>query len=126
MVRTATWVMAFAFISKAASVLEKVPPNTPVDWCSRMVICRKHNREPLNAMPIRQSHPTNSPLQAAMTVPHGVKYSTRYACNSSVAIREEDRDITTFSRDTWQAVTESRSTNTRLLMPMPASHTKNS
>ena len=30
----------------ALGVLEKVPPNTPVTWCHRMVLARKHSGDP--------------------------------------------------------------------------------
>ena len=30
----------------ALGVLEPVPDNTPMTWCHRMVICRKHNGDP--------------------------------------------------------------------------------
>ena len=71
-----------------------------------MVICRKHNGDPrrtvdmqkLNDVSVRQCHPTQSPLQQAMTVPHNTKKSVLDAWNGyhSVAIREEDRHLTTF------------------------------
>ena len=90
----------------ALGVLEVVPENTPMTWCHRMVICRKHNGDPrrtvdmqkLNDVSVRQCHPTQSPLQQAMTVPHNTKKSVLDAWNGyhSVAIREEDRHLTTF------------------------------
>ena len=90
----------------ALGVLEKVPPNTPSTWCHRLVITRKHNGEPrrtvdlkkLNDVCVRQTHPTEPPFKQAMSVPHGVKKSTLDAWNGyhSVAIREEDRHLTTF------------------------------
>ena len=90
----------------ALGVLEKVPENTPMTWCHRMVICRKHNGDPrrtvdmqkLNDVSVRQCHPTSPPLEQAMTVPHNTKKSTLDAWNGyhSVAIREEDRHLTTF------------------------------
>ena len=90
----------------ALGVLEEVPENTPVTWCHRLVVCRKHNGEPrrtvdlqkLNDASIRQCHPTEPPLQQAMTVPHNMKKTTLDAWNGyhSVAIREEDRHKTTF------------------------------
>ena len=62
-------------------VLEVVQENTPMTWCHRMVISRKHNGDPrrtvdmqkLNDVSVRQCHPTQSPLQQAMTVPHNTK-----------------------------------------------------
>ena len=90
----------------ALGVLEKVPENTPMTWCHRMVVCRKHNGDPrrtvdmqkLNDVSVRQCHPTSPPLEQAMTVPHNTKKSTLDAWNGyhSVAIREEDRHLTTF------------------------------
>ena len=90
----------------ALGVLEKVPPNTPSTWCHRLVITRKHNGEPrrnvdlkkLNDVCLRQTHPTKPPFKQAMNVPHRVKKSTLDAWKGyhSVAIREEDRHITTF------------------------------
>ena len=77
----------------ALGVLEPVPDSTPMVWCHRMVICRKHNGDPrrtvdmqkLNDVSVRQCHPTQSPLQQAMTVPH-----------NTITIREEDRHLTKF------------------------------
>ena len=90
----------------ALGVLEEVPENTPVTWCHRLVVCRKHNGDPrrtvdlqkLNEASIRQCHPTEPPLQQAMTVPHHMKKTTLDAWNGyhSVAIKEEDRHKTTF------------------------------
>ena len=58
----------------ALGVLEEVPENTPVTWCHRMVVCRKHNGDPrrtvdlgkLNNVSIRQCHPTEPALQQAI------------------------------------------------------------
>ena len=52
----------------------------------------------LNDVCVRQTHPTEPPFKQAMDVPHGVKKSTCDAWNGyhSVAIREEDRHLTTF------------------------------
>ena len=71
-----------------------------------MVVCRKHNGDPrrtvdmqkLNEANVRQCHPTQPPLEQAMTVPHNTKKSVLDAWNGyhSVAIREEDRHLTTF------------------------------
>ena len=80
--------------------------DTPMTGCHRMVVCRKHNGDPrrtvdmqkLNDVSVRQCHPTQPPLEQAMTVPHNTKKSTLDAWNGyhSVAIREEDRHLTTF------------------------------
>ena len=90
----------------ALGVLEKIPPNTPVTWCHRMVITRKHNGDPrrtidlqsLNKACKRQTHHTAPPLQQAMMVPHHSKKSCLDAWNGfhSVRIKEEDRHLTTF------------------------------
>ena len=90
----------------ALGVLEEVPENTGMSWCHRMVICRKHNGDPrrtidlqpLNAASVRQCHPTQPPLEQAHTVPHNQKKSVVDCWNGyhSVAIREEDRHLTTF------------------------------
>ena len=90
----------------ALGVLEEVPENTPLTWCHRMVVCRKHNGDPrrtvdmqkLNEVSVRQCHPTQPPLQQAMDVPHNTKKSVLDAWNGyhSVALREEDRHYTTF------------------------------
>ena len=34
-------------------VLEKVPPNTPVTWCHRMVLTRKHNGDPRHTVDLQ-------------------------------------------------------------------------
>lgn len=87
-------------------VLEWVDVNTPVTWCHRMVVVRKHNGAPrrtvdmqaLNAASIRQTHHTQSPFQQATTIPKDTWKSITDAWNGyhSVAIREEDRHMTTF------------------------------
>ena len=54
----------------ALGVIEPVPINTPVTWCSRMVVVPKHSGEPqrtvdlqaLNRASVRQTHHTRSPL----------------------------------------------------------------
>ena len=90
----------------AKGVLEEVEPNTPVTWCHRMHIARKHNGDPrrtvdlrpLNDVSVRQSHPTAPPFQQAMGVPKDMKKSTLDAWNGyhSVEVREEDRHYLTF------------------------------
>jgi hypothetical protein len=87
-------------------VLEEVAEIVDITWCHRMVVCRKHNGDPrrtvdlqpLNDASMRQCHPTAPPLQQAMDVPHHTKKSTLDAWNGyhSVALREEDRHLTTF------------------------------
>ena len=57
----------------ALGVLEKVPPNTQVTLCTRMVLIRKHNGDPrrtvylqpLNSLCKRQTHHTAPPLKQA-------------------------------------------------------------
>ena len=61
----------------ALGVIEPVPVNTPVTWCSRMVVVPKHNGEPrrtvdmqaLNRASVRQTHHTKSPFMLASAVP---------------------------------------------------------
>merc|ERR1711867_266692 len=87
-------------------VLEKVAPNVPVTWCTRMVIQRKHNGDPqrtidfqkLNDACKRQTHHTAPPLQQAHTIPHNTLKSTNDAWNGfhSLKVKEEDRHIFTF------------------------------
>ncbi len=66
----------------ALGVLERVEPNTPVTWCHRMVLQRKHN----------------GALQQALPIPHGALKSTNDALNGfhSLKLREEDKHYTTF------------------------------
>ena len=79
----------------ALGVLEVVQENTPMTWCHRMVICRKHNGDPrrtvdmqkLNNVSVRQCHPTQSPLQQAMTVPHNTNKSVLDAWNGYHNVR---------------------------------------
>ena len=90
----------------ALGVIEPVPINTPVTWCSRMVVVPKHSGEPrrtvdlqaLNRASVRQTHHTRSPFMLASAVPAGKKKSVLDVWNSfhSVPIRMEDRDKTTF------------------------------
>ena len=99
-------VKADIFRDVELAVLERVPENTPVTWCHRMVVCRKHNGDPrrtvdlkkLNDASVRQTHPTQPPLKQEMTVPPGQRKTTLDAWNwyHSVDIREEDRHLTTF------------------------------
>ena len=87
-------------------VIEPVPLNTPVRWCARMVVARKHNGDPrrtvdlqpLNNACLRQTHHTAPPFQQASTVPHNTVKTCLDAWNGyhSVDLRPEDRDYTTF------------------------------
>ena len=90
----------------ALGVIEPVPVNTPVTWCSRMILVPKHNGQPrrcvdlqaLNRASVRQTHHTRSPFMLASSVPAGKKKSVLDVWNSfhAVPIRAEDRDKTTF------------------------------
>ena len=87
-------------------VIEPVPLNTPVRWCARMVVTRKHNGDPrrtvdlqpLNNACLRQTHHTAPPFQQASTVPHNTVKTCLDAWNGyhSVDLREQDREFTTF------------------------------
>ena len=87
-------------------VLEKVSPNTPVTWCSRMVVAAKSDGtprrtvdlQPQNRHSVRQTHHVQSPFHLAVRVPQNTKKTVTDAWNGyhSVPIREEDRHVTTF------------------------------
>ena len=87
-------------------VLEKVPPNTPTTWCSRMVVTSKADGtprrtvdlQPLNKCSVRQTHHVPSPFHLADQVPQNTKKTVTDAWNGyhSVPLREEDRHFTTF------------------------------
>jgi hypothetical protein len=91
-------------------VLERVPPNTPVIWLSRMVLQAKANGEPrrtvdyqaLNKHAPRQTHHTRSPWQIVSSIPAGVKKSTldNWHGYHSLRIAPEDSDLTQFVT-TW-------------------------
>ena len=57
--------------------MERVPTNTPVTYCSRMVIATKSNGMPrqtvdlqaLNRNSVRQTHNTRSPYHLVMDIP---------------------------------------------------------
>ena len=90
----------------ALGVIEPVPVNSPVTWCSRMITVPKHSGEPrrtvdlqaLNRASVRQTYPTKSPFMLASEVPAGKIKSVLDIWNSfhSVEIRKEDRDKTCF------------------------------
>ena len=90
----------------ALGVIEPVPINTPVTWCSRMVVVPKHSGEPrrtvdlqaLNRASVRQTHHTKSPFMLASAIPAGKIKSVLDIWNSfhSVPLRLEDREKTTF------------------------------
>ena len=87
-------------------VIGKVPPNTPVTWCARMVIATKADGSPrrtvdlqaLNAASPRQTHHTQSPYHAVREIPAFTKKTTFDAWNGyhSVEIHKEDKHYTTF------------------------------
>ena len=87
-------------------VIERVPVNEPVRWCSRMVITPKADGtprrvidfSPLNRNAPRQLHHTKSPHTIAMGVPgHTVKtVLDNWHGYHSVPIYEPDRHLTTF------------------------------
>ena len=65
-------------------VLEKVPPNTPVTWCSRMVVTSKADGsprrtvdlQPQNKHAVRQTHHVPTPFHLADRVPQNTKTVT--------------------------------------------------
>ena len=87
-------------------VLEAVPVGEPVTWCHQMVTTPKKNGKPrrtvdmhvLNKHAVRETHHTQSPFHQATLVPAGTNKTITDAWNGehSVAIREEDRHLTTF------------------------------
>ena len=87
-------------------VLERVDPNTPTTWCSRMVVTckadgtpsRTIDLQPQNTHSVRQTHHVPSPFHLADRVPQHTKKTVTDAWNGyhSVPIYEEDRHITTF------------------------------
>ena len=87
-------------------VLERVSPNTPVTWCSRMVVAAKADGtprrtvdlQPQNRHSVRQTHHVQTPFHLAVRVPQHTKKTVTDAWNGyhTVPIREEDRHITTF------------------------------
>ena len=87
-------------------VLERVGPNTPVTWCSRMVVTSKSDGtprrtvdlQPQNRHAVRQTHHVPTPFHLADRVPQQTKKTVTDAWNGyhSVPICEEDRHVTTF------------------------------
>ena len=87
-------------------VLEKVPVNDPVSWCSRMVITAKQDGSPrrvvdynaVNKYAPRQTHHTEPPWAIVSSIPSG-KVKSVVDCwhgYHSVPIHPADRHITTF------------------------------
>ena len=87
-------------------VVEKVPVNEPVVWCSRMLVTPKHDGTPrrvidytqLNKHAPRQTHHTRSPFHIAVTVPGNTFKSVldNWHGYHSVPIDPTDRALTTF------------------------------
>ena len=70
-------------------VIERVPPNTPVTWCWRMVIATKAEGTPrktvdlqaLNAASLRQTHNTRNPYHLVCEIPADTVKTTYDAWN---------------------------------------------
>lgn len=87
-------------------VLEKVNPNTPVTWCSRMVVTSKADGtprrtvdlQPQNKESVRQTHHVPTPFKLAEAVPQNTIKTVTDAWNGyhSVPLCKEDRHFTTF------------------------------
>ena len=87
-------------------ILEKVAPNTPDTWCSRMVVTAKANGTPrrtvdlqhVNRNSVRQTHHVQSPFHLAEKVPQNTLKTVTDAWNGyhSMLIYADDRHITTF------------------------------
>ena len=87
-------------------VLEKVPVNTPSEWCSRMVVTAKANGKPRrtvdmqaqNRASVRQTHPIESPFTLASRIPPNKWYCVFDSWNSyhSIPIHEDDKNYTCF------------------------------
>lgn len=90
----------------AMGIIEPVPPNTPVVWCTRMVIVPKksgeHRRtvdlQKLNKNTIRKTHHTESPFHLASQCPENYLKSVLdvYSSYHLVLLLGEDKDLTTF------------------------------
>ena len=87
-------------------VLEKVPVNEPVEWCSRMVVQPKPSGEPrrtidyqpLNSHAPRQTHHTETPWSLVSSIPPDQVKSVLDCWHGyhSVSLEESDRPLTTF------------------------------
>ena len=87
-------------------VIEKVPVNEPVQWCSRMVVQPKPTGEPrivkdyqaLNSHAPRQTHHTETAWSLVSSIPTNQVKSVVDCWHGyhSVPIAEEDRPLTTF------------------------------
>ena len=91
---------------EALGVIEKVPYGTPVTWCHRMVVTRKHDGtprrtvdlSPLNRFCRRETYASEPPFQLARRVPRNSWKTVTDAWNGyhSVPLRSTDRHLTTF------------------------------
>ena len=87
-------------------VIERVPVNVPVTWCSRMFTPPKHDGSPRRVVDFqevnehcpRQTHHTRSPWQIASSIPPNKCKTVLDAWHGyhSVPIHPDDRHITTF------------------------------
>ena len=87
-------------------VLERVPANTPVTWCSRMHVVAKKNGDPrrvvdlrpVNAAAERQTHYVEPPFEQARGIPPDTWRFSSDAWNGyhSVPLDVRDRHVTTF------------------------------
>ena len=66
----------------ALGVLEEVPEKTPVTWCHRMVVCRKHNGDPRRTVDLQK-------LNEASVSPHRATSSAGYDSSS----QHEENDL---------------------------------
>ena len=90
----------------ALGVIEQVPVNTPVKWCSRMHVvgkkdgsCRRTvDLRPLNSTTAAQTHLTQSPITQVQKVPGNTWRTTMCAWNGYqlVPLAKDFRDATTF------------------------------
>ena len=92
--------------NEISGLVLRVPVNTPISWCSRMVITLKHDGSPRRVVDFqavdshcpRQTHHTKSPWQIASAVPPGCAKTVLDAWHGyhSVPIPPSDRHITMF------------------------------
>ena len=90
----------------ALEVIEKVPPNTPTPWLSRMLVTAKSNGDPrrvvdyqqLNKHIKRQTFPLETPFQLASRIPPMAKKTVVDNWNGyhSVEVHPDDRHYTAF------------------------------
>ena len=87
-------------------VIKKLDPNTPTEWCARLVWATKPNGDlrrtidltGLNKASKRQLHMTTTPFQQASKVPEGTLKTVMDAWNGyhSVPVHEDDRKYLNF------------------------------